>query len=72
MSSFQQVHLTLKEHAKNRIVERTIDISNLINWSTGYVATNPEVQRELLQEWIEDRGVDQHDSELSLISWSVH
>lgn len=60
--------------AEGKTVERTIDITNLLihRGSTSVVAQNPDHQRELLEDWIALRGNDQHNTELTLVSWTVY
>lgn len=70
--AFTEVHLQMKT-AEGRIVNRNIDISNLyVNvGDTTRITMNLEQQRELLEEWIELRGNDQHDTKLTLIYWGL-
>ena len=67
-----QVGLTMKTSEGNT-VERAIDISNIQYPCGEYnrTATNPEQQKALLENWIEERGNEQHDTELTLISWWI-
>lgn len=66
------VYLTMRT-AEGKEVNREIDGSNILVsvGETSQYATSPELQRELLNEWIEDRGNDQHATELTLVSWFV-
>jgi len=69
----EQVTLELKT-LEGKTVTRTIDISNIQFPSKKIciTATDPEIQRTKLLEWIEERGNEQHETELSLVSWYVH
>lgn len=60
-------------------VERTIDYSNILvnndnaqnGWECHVVGSNTEIE-ESLNNWIEERGNKQHDTILTLISWSIN
>ena len=69
----EQVTLKLKT-LEGKTVTSTIDISNIQFRSNKIciTATDPEIQRTKLLEWIEERGNEQHETELSLVSWYVH
>ena len=69
--SYQQIKVTMLDTLNNKEVTRDIDISNIYidNGTCWQVATSPERQRELLNEWIEDRANDQHETILELVSW---
>lgn len=74
----EQVTLELKT-LEGKIVTRTIDISNIQYRSCSEGVTrlkitpaDPEIQRKRLLEWIEERGNQQHETQLSLVSWYVH
>jgi hypothetical protein len=60
--------------AEGKTINRTIDITVLQYRSDAIsiIATDPEMQRTKLLEWIEERGNEQHETELSLVSWYVH
>lgn len=60
--------------AEGQTVCRTIDISNIQFRSNKIciTATDPEIQRTKILEWIEERGNEQHETQLSLVSWYVH
>jgi len=60
--------------AEGKIISRTLDITVLQYRSDviSITATDPEMQRTKLLEWIEERGNEQHETELSLVSWYVH
>ena len=53
---------------------RTVDISVIYidNGTCWEVAKGEERQRGLINEWIEDRANDQHDTILELNSWTIH
>ena len=60
--------------AEGKTISRTIDITVLQYQSDAIsiIATDPEMQRTKLLEWIEERGNEQHETQLSLVSWYVH
>ena len=60
--------------AEGKTISHTIDITVLQYRSDAIsiIATDPEMQRTKLLEWIEERGNEQHETELSLVSWYVH
>lgn len=68
----KNVHLRMKT-AEGKIVDRTIDISNLLihRGSASIIAQNVQTQRELLEDWIKWRGNEQHATTLTLISWCM-
>ncbi len=66
------VHLTMTDDLTGNKVFRTIDISNLINWDTQMIVKTEGKQREMLEEWINERGNDQHDTFLTLNSWIIN
>lgn len=66
------IKLELKEiDNNNRIVEREIDGSNLIMECGNMAQTIGEVECEILY-WMEERGEEQHNSRLDLVSYSIH
>ena len=67
----QQVSVTMKEDNSGKQVTREIDISNLIDWDSGRVITDPDQQKEKLGEWISERAEAQHDCSLTLLSWYI-
>ena len=68
--NYVSVRITMQElENDNREATRDIDISNIMNWDTGRYYTDPDLQHGCLLSWIENRGVEQHDSALQLISW---
>ena len=66
------ITLTLKEidHPDQRIRTREIDGSNFIMENGQMATTQAEREAELLY-WIEERGEQQHNSRLELISFTV-
>ena len=66
------VTLNMKDELNGTNVSRTIDGSNLINWSTQKMYQTESTQREMLEEWINERGNEQHDTLLSLIDWTIN
>ena len=65
-----QIKVIMQEVKTGRYVRRTIDISNIINFDTGYVVP-PQARREKIEEWIKERAEDQHESELELIDFYI-
>ena len=65
------IHLTMTDDLTGSKVLRSIDISNLINWNTQMVVKTEGKQREMLEEWINERGNEQHDTLLTLNSWLI-
>ncbi len=63
--------VTLREHRTNKEVTRELDISNFTVCGSEAVIYRPEEQLELLKNWIEERGKEQHNSELSVVSWYI-
>ena len=65
-----EVNLQMKT-LEGKAVNRIIDISNIQYQSEqcNVTATCPEIQRTMLLEWIEERGNQQHNTELTLVSW---
>lgn len=51
-------------------VTRRIDGSNFIMENGKYAETDADREAEI-KYWIEERGVDQHDSPLELISYTI-
>ena len=66
----KEVHLSMDSPEKKNIL-RSIDISILMDWDKNRIETNPDEQKKLLEEWIKLRGNDQHNTKLTLISWSL-
>lgn len=60
-------------------VERTIDITNLMvndvnapsGWERDILGTEKQ-QREKINQWISERGNEQHETLLSLVSWEIN
>lgn len=65
------VTITLKELKTGRVVSREIDITNIIDWDTMRPVPTLQSQEIKLNEWIKERGEDQHDSKLELIHWDI-
>tara|TARA_R110000765_G_scaffold292026_4_gene387659 strand:+ start:1727 stop:1951 length:225 start_codon:yes stop_codon:yes gene_type:complete len=66
-----EVNITMKDASNGKTVSRTIDGSNLMvhNGETSHIASCPEIQRTLLQQWINERANEQHGTMLELVSW---
>lgn len=69
--TMETIYLTMRDTRTDKEVTREIDISNFyVNGGDCHrVERNPEAQREMLIDWIEWRGNEQHDTELALVSW---
>lgn len=75
----RNVSLKLYDELAEINVDRVIYISNLmvnntsapIGWESN-VLGNEDQQRKGIENWINERGNDQHDTILSLISWSIN
>ena len=56
-------------------VERTIDKTNAMNMKVkvdGFFMGTEQEQRVNLEEWINDRANEQHETFLDLVSWEFH
>ncbi len=61
--------------ANGREWTRELDISNLCyedGNGNNRVATSRAVQEMMLNDWIKDRGNEQHATELTLVDWHVN
>lgn len=56
---------------ENLSVERIIDISNFQSFNGGIIKEK-SIQKEILEEWIDLRGNQQHETKLTLISWTIN
>ncbi len=63
------VTLTMRDLLNGTIVTRTIDASNAIKSTQWDKRFDPNIQEENLNNWINERGNEQHDTLLELISW---
>lgn len=71
--TMQNVNLKMNDLLNDSIVERTIDISNaMTSGSVCWELGNKETQKEGLERWISERGNDQHETILELVSWSFN
>jgi hypothetical protein len=67
-----EVTLTMTDLLSNETVTRTIDISNAYVSRGSYSQLgNKEEQRIGLENWITERGNDQHEAILQLDSWKI-
>jgi hypothetical protein len=67
------VTLKLNDLLNCETVERTIDIINVMkNGSVCWELGNEQEQRTSLERWITERGNNQHDTILSLESWTIN
>ena len=67
------VTLTMNDLLNETTVTRTIDALNA--YSSGSVCwelKGENEQRRNLENWIEERGNDQHDTLLDLVSWTFN
>lgn len=73
------VKLTLKDLFTDKLITRSIDISNILvndssaplNWECNILG-NKEQQEARLNEWITDRGNEQHNTLLELVTWELN
>jgi len=64
------VTLKMNDLLNETTVERTIDATNSYSSGLDYWELKGESeQRESLERWISERGNDQHETILELISW---
>jgi hypothetical protein len=69
----ENVTVTMNDLFTGKQVERTIDITNVMIAGSECQEIAPRhIQERLLNEWIEDRANEQHDTILELVSWEVH
>ncbi len=67
------VTLIMKDLLNEKEVERTIDALNAYsNGSVCWELRGEDEQRKNLKNWIDERGNDQHDTILELISWKFN
>lgn len=70
--NMKQVYLTLKDTKTSNLIERAIDISNvMVPCDECNMIADVETQSKLIKEWIADRGNEQHATALSLVSWYI-
>ena len=62
------VELTMTDILNETKVIRQIDLSNIF---TGHKPATKENQEDLLKNWIETRGNQQHETILELESWEI-
>lgn len=64
------VAVTMKDAFTGEVVKRTIDKTNAMNMQTdGFFMGTKAEQAANLNEWINDRANDQHETFLDLVSW---
>jgi hypothetical protein len=69
----QDVTLTMKDELTGKVVTRIIDITNAMNSaSVCYELGDEASQRRNLENWINERGNEQHETILSLVSWEIN
>jgi hypothetical protein len=67
------VTLKMQDLFTEETVERTIDISNAYsNGAVCWELRGENEQRKNLERWISERGNAQHETILSLLSWSFN
>ena len=64
------VTLTMLDECTEQEVTRTIDITNAMD--TCSELKGIESQRKNLQNWINERGNEQHETILTLLSWELN
>ena len=71
--SHQQINVTMLDTKNNKEVVRVVDISVIYfdNGTCWEVERNVEAQRALINEWIDERANDQHETILALVSWYI-
>ena len=75
----QNVTLTMFDELNETNVERTIDITNVMvnnpnaldGWEGDIIGNKKQIEVKL-NEWIKERGNQQHETILTLISWSFN
>ena len=67
------VTLQMKDLLNDTTIERTIDITNAYsNGSVCWELGSRLEQADNLNRWINERGNDQHETILELVSWSFN
>lgn len=67
------VTLQMKDLLNDTTIERTIDITNAYsNGSVCWELRGRLEQADNLNRWINERGNDQHETILELVSWSFN
>tara|TARA_R110000796_G_scaffold34373_4_gene88858 strand:- start:7093 stop:7314 length:222 start_codon:yes stop_codon:yes gene_type:complete len=67
------VTLTMTDELTETKVERTIDITNaMASGTVCWELRGPNNQRENLENWIKERGNQQHDTILTLDTWKLN
>ena len=76
---FATVTIQMQDELNEKVIERTIDASNLLvnndNAPLGFESSiigNTKQQERSLNNWILERGNEQHDTILTLISWVIN
>jgi hypothetical protein len=76
---FATVTIQMQDELNEKVIERTIDASNLLvnndNAPLGFehsIIGNVQQQKASLNNWILERGNQQHDTILTLISWVIN
>ncbi len=67
------VTLTMIDIFTEETITRTIDATNAMsNGSISWELGNEENQKVCLERWINERGNDQHETILNLVSWEFN
>jgi uncharacterized protein YpmB len=67
------VTIKMNDLLNEKIVIRTIDASNVYSSGSHYwVLKGENEQRKNIENWINQRGNEQHDTLLELISWELN
>ena len=70
---YTSVTLQMKDLLNETTIERTIDITNAYsNGSVCWELRGRSEQAENLNKWINERGNNQHETILELLSWSFN
>jgi len=70
MNMNDQIQLTLKEERTGETKIREVDGGWFLDYDNTFI-TDEDMQRQIILEWIEERGEAQHNSKLELISWKM-
>ena len=72
MTNFQDVKLNMTDLLTSKKVTRIIDITNLMS-SGDYTweLLGEDDQKKNLENWIQERGNEQHEAILALDSWEI-
>ena len=67
------VTVKMKDAFTGESVERTIDKTNAMNMQDdGFFMGTESEQKSNLEDWINERANEQHETFLDLVSWEFH